>query len=1429
MTKAAGLLISLMILWCPAVWADPGAPTGAPAALTEWRDWVLQGYEDRFYCPPGPSGAPPRCVWPVSLSLSLGEHGGYFTAEFELKTERAMPLPGGPGAWPGAVTDATGRAVPVLGRDRPQVWLPAGRHRLTGLFEWPNLPETILVPLGFVLSIEVEGQPLSFPPMDLDYQSGQARVWLKEKSSEPALDASAAPETDFITVNVNRLIQDSQPMMIKSRFRLMVSGREREILLDRVLLPETRVTYLSSPLPAQLTAEGLRVRVKPGVYELFLDSRSLNRSEALGPVPESAPEPEYWIFQAHPQLRLVEISGAEQIDPSQADVYGPWRQDLPIYLVQPGQGLTFTTIRRGDPEPPPDQLNLARECWLDYDGQGLSCRDHLTGALNRQWHLNTSPPFSLSQATLGGQGQVITWQTDSQGQPAPGLQLREGQIDLQADLRLDNFAGLLPASGWDHPLETEGQKLNLPPGYRLGHVSGADARQSSLYSGAGTWTGAWGTLDFFIILIITIAVWKLYGRPQGLLALLALILTYHEPLAPRMVFLHLLACAALLKTLPLRSRARWLARAWRLGAALTLVILTTLFLVSQARVTLYPQLENPRTWHSSQILDWDLPVMGGGAVQTAAVPMEYYAAEPEMEEALSRPMPAPAARASSSKSDLMRSGYIDQAKLSPESPKPAQGQTGQEDYANQMVRLKQAPDAKVQNNAPRPEWQWRSVKLYYNGTVAADQTVRLYLITPGLSRMLGVLRIGLMLGFVLVILELGLFQKLRTDRQEEPFPMNGPAAALGLALMAALLLTGPAPALAQSGFPDQNLLNEYRSRLLERKPVPEPGVAELTLTAGAENLKLDFLAEIEREAILILPTLDRDIFQPTRVSLNGQTDLPLMEEGGRWLALLPSGRHHLLVEGRLKKPGASFQSFQISFPPETRPQKTRIAPDSAWKVEGLENDGRLVGGALFLTRLSPSEAVDEDQAGADSVAGQTLEPFFHVQRTISLGLEWQVHTTVRRVTPTGAPVSLQLPLLTGETPLSAHLRLDGGRVTLNFGPQESQVSWDSSLKTASEIDLTAIDGPWTETWSLDVSPIWRVTHQGLTPINSISGGFWQPTWRPWPGEQLTLTVDRPQPVPGQYAVIDRGQLSVTVGENQRSGSLGFRLRTSQGGPFNFSLPPGAEVREFKVDGRAVPLSASAEEANGAPSLTASLSPGNHNLEAAWTEPRPLGARETTPALDLGLPTANMSINLTLPENRWILWIWGPLEGPAVQFWPLLAVLLLAAVILGRVKLTPLGWGSWFLLGLGLIQLHLAAALIVVGWLLFLGLRRTRAPSGVFRFNAAQVGLAIWTLLALILIYLGIKSGLLQNPDMLIAGGGSYGQRLAWFTDRAQGVWPEAGVLSVSVWYYKALMLAWSLWLAVSLIKWLKWGWNAFSSQALWKVRPSKPVKKEEGI
>ena len=70
--------------------------------------------------------------------------------------------------------------------------------------------------------------------------------------------------------------------------------------------------------------------------------------------------------------------------------------------------------------------------------------------------------------------------------------------------------------------------------------------------------------------------------------------------------------------------------------------------------------------------------------------------------------------------------------------------------------------------------------------------------------------------------------------------------------------------------------------------------------------------------------------------------------------------------------------------------------------------------------------------------------------------------------------------------------------------------------------------------------------------------------------------------------------------------------------------------------------------------------------------------------------------------------------------------------------------------------------------------------------------------------------------MFIRGNGSTRTMLLWHQARCEELLPQPGCLSVSIWWYRFLMLLWALWLATSLIRWLRWAWQQFSSGACFR-------------
>jgi hypothetical protein len=177
------------------------------------------------------------------------------------------------------------------------------------------------------------------------------------------------------------------------------------------------------------------------------------------------------------------------------------------------------------------------------------------------------------------------------------------------------------------------------------------------------------------------------------------------------------------------------------------------------------------------------------------------------------------------------------------------------------------------------------------------------------------------------------------------------------------------------------------------------------------------------------------------------------------------------------------------------------------------------------------------------------------------------------------------------------------------------------------------------------------------------------------------------------------------------------------------------------------------------------------------------------------------------------------------------VLALALVgwALSRLRLAPLGPAAWTLLLVGAATAHITAALVLVGCFLALGWRRRAPPSGrAWAYDLGQIAAVTVTVVAAATLFAVVKEGLLSRPDMNIAGNGSDPGRLAFYQDRSGPSLPRALVVSTPLFVYRAIMLAWSLWLATATIGWARWVWAGLKEHGLWRPLRSKPAPAPPG-
>ena len=1339
--------ISLFLMSTVVAWGAPSSnKESIPPALEMWKSWVLHGQEDRF-CPTSyNSGDDYRCIWPSRLDLDFDRKGGRFSQSWLVLKEGWVPLPGGPESWPQNVK-IDGKTVIVVGKKQiPSVHVVPGEHLIDGYFLWNDLPEMIHIPeASGLVSVSINDEPLVFPLLESD-----GRLWLQKRGT-------LQNQEEELEVRVYRLLTDSIPMQVTTHIKMNVSGQAREITLVGLILENFVPLSIESVLPARLGKNGeLMVQARPGRWKIQV----LARSE--GPVHKIKPSrmpygQELWSFQPQNHLRMVKVQGVPSIDPHQTDLPPDWKK-FPAFILKPGDEIEFKETRRGDPDPAPDQLHLKRNWWLDFSGKGLTIQDQIHGSMNRQWYLAMNPPATLGRVSVDGKDQLIT----SQGKDKkPGVELRRGQLNLVAESRFDAPTRTIPAVGWDHDFQSVSGSLNLPPGWRLITARGVDVMP-------GTWFDRWTLLDLFLVLIISLAVFKLWNWYWGILALVTIALTYHEPGSPRLVWLNLLAASALLRFLP-NGWVKKLVNLWRLGSIITLLVLAIPFMVQQVRWGVYPQLE--------------LEDIGGRLAAPVFMDDEVGHREGAVRSSVSKIKKTPQ--------------RINTYGLS-------QSIQDKNDYkkVQQQAVLIQDPSALIQTGPGLPKWKWRTFTMRWNGPVNRDQRVTICLLPPSINLILAFMRVFLLAALIWCLMG---FRQWKLPSGDFVFTAS---------LMCMLFLwIPPAGATENSGFPPAELLKELQERLLE-KPDCLPQCAEsprMELTTNPDSLRIILEVHAAVKTAIPLPG-SLEAWRPEQVLIDSQSARGLArdKDGSLWV-LVPGGIHKVTLIGSTP----AENTFQISLP--LKPHRVTIQ-SQGWDVQGVDKDGK-VKASIKLIRQEKNES----RQPAKTVL--TLPPFLHIERVLSLGVEWQVWTTVRRVTPPGTPIAISVPLIDGESVTTGGVRVEKGKIFIHMEPRVKEIRWNATLKRKHIIQLQAPRfAPWIESWTMDASPIWHCDISGIPIIHhQDQSGHWQPQWQPWPGEGIEIAVSRPKAIPGQLLTIDQVRLTCTPGQRFNKAALALNMRSSKGGQHIITLPEEAKLQHVRIMGKGLPIK------EGGGEVVIPLRPGSQSMDVEWHQNVDSALLFKGPHVSIGQEAVNATIIFKIPKTRWVLMTGGPRLGPAVLFWSYLIVVILAAIGLGRVSWTPLKTFHWVLLGLGLTQVHPLVAIMIVGWLLALGFRQMRPPEdGWFSFDMTQMILVAWTIAALIGLYIAIQKGLLGIPNMQISGNGSSSMLLNWTQDWIGPDMPQPWVLALPLFVYRILMLLWALWLAHSLLKWLRWGWRCFGEGGLWrKITVHRRKKKKQ--
>jgi len=868
----------------------------------------------------------------------------------------------------------------------------------------------------------------------------------------------------------------------------------------------------------------------------------------------------------------------------------------------------------------------------------------------------------------------------------------------------------------------------------------------------GDWLTAWSLLDLFLLLIFATAVFRVWGFWAGLVAMLAFGLSYHEPSSPRYSWFFLLIPVALLRVVPAGFLKKFIV-AWKYFATAILLLILLPFLSQQVQNAIYPQLEE-----SGVNFQRNYTGILAGIFFKARYPSSDYALD-----------------LSSYRSDDVQEAPLQGSKF-------------------KSLNLSIDPRARIQTGPAQPEWSGNQVRCQWSGPVSADQKITPMMISCNQNRIITAVRV---LTLIVVLGVLLGFRRRQLGRVTTP-PSNAIATMIFIGYF--LFPTG----IFAQDFPDTVMLQSLRNKILQQDLEPssaaEIPVANLSLDGNQITMNLEVHAATE----VAVPLPGKlPVWAPLAVLVNAKpAELVCRSKDYLWV-VVPAGVHQVSVRSLL--PDVADWEWTFLLPP-----RKVLIEAAGWNVTGLRASG-VPEKQVFFSRQQ--QVVD----GTVAYDRKDFNSIMLVERQIETGLAWKVNTVVTRLSNIGKATTMMIPLLPGEKVLDENLVVKDGEVEVSLGAHDRSISWTSELPIGQDIRLSAlVSDQWVEQWQLLISPVWNVTHAGLAPIFEAEQENLIPVWKPWPGEEATLSFHEPVAVAGETTTIQRVRHETNLGSRQRVMNMKVDLESSLGGEFPISLGNDIEISEVTVDGVSIPARRNGEV------LIVPVKPGKQSVEIQWRRDQALRFQTISDDIILPVETANITQVVNLPSSQWVLWAWGPARGPAVRFWIVLIFAVGVALVIGSVRHSPLSRLEWVLLVIGLTQVNLIAAMFVVLWLFMLAWRKRLNTNSISRwsFNLRQIGIVLATIISLIILVVAVGAGLLGNPKMFVLGNGSYSNYLNWFQPLGSETLPRTSVFSISVWYYRLLMLLWALWLSFSLLRWLADGWQGFTHGDIWGRRPS---------
>ncbi|HMO01773.1 MAG TPA: hypothetical protein PKD37_02410 [Oligoflexia bacterium] len=1354
---ALGLLLVIPSLLI----ADPYVPP----SLQEWVNWVQEKSPSDF-CPRVKDK--PQCVFygPLGLKFNDNKREIFFNLKVFAIIESEIFLPGRSGNfWIKDLKIEPSKASRVVFAKKremvgefsyPAIKLPKGEHIISGVLQFVGFGEPNFLSLPDEISI------ISDYDKRLNAQGG---LWFSEFGQ---IKEEQKQNIDSIQLKVYRKLEDGNPLILESDIQLFATGSSRELNLGKALPEGVRIFKVDCSINCYFNVQGdLIVAISEGSHLIRITGVVLDPIGQLSVASFAAttkPKEEYWGFRPDNNLRIIEIIGPISVDPSVIAAPKSWGAGISTYILRGDQAaLTIKEKMRGLKVEKSAQLTMTRRFHLDNSGEFFSVSNILNGTLKNYDRLTVAEDMKLGSVFANNNRSLITSGLDGEG-----IEFRHNNLNLTAEGIVQKNNVPIAATGWKLPADQLTVELQLPPAWKLIHASGVDKVQ-------GSWLGSWDLLRVFLTIAVVFLSAKILGKYPAIFIGVGLLLNHSHNEFPFSYWFSLLISFAILKVAK-PGKFSFCVRFYFFSTLILFFITFLPYATQEIRSFLYPGLFPEGNFYSGVYQE---NVYRQKSTHSRRREVEYAAA----------PAPDVLMRQESMAKDLRETE--DAANYAHSDFLPAESISHKDDLDNGFNQLSSTTLLQIGRGVPTRFAS--SYNLSWSGRVSENESFQLYLTPPLVNRCFSLFRVAFFAFFIISFF----------DIKRKKLKLSSLYIGLISTVFSLLVATNG----VADDFPSNQLLAELKERLIKGQCLEECATIdqlELNLEkTGKANLVITLSARAHNSLVALPGPLSEVVFH-SLVDAQGKDLVSLTDEDGTVWVLNPLGLQRIKASGFLRRDNNISLAFK-SFPKEI------LLKSDHFEFTPIRNEA-----SQEIVSLQISRRVVDNIEGGDQnkISITTTTPnWFHVTKRIQVDSTWRTETLIRRFGSLSTNASFSFQPIEGEKILSGAVYNTTAKaydVSFDVGEMEKVIM--GTMTESPKLILTA-PSDYSLSIILNCSTLFACNYQGLAPVELYVGGQKNFRFEPRAGERLSFFFNRPQATEGNHNLITSAALELVEGERAIAGTLSYDILAAA--PFKQRLvaPTGAEVKSILVNG----IETNAERANG--TLEIPITANNSSVKILLDLNLNSALLKKISGFNLGVEAIDLRVNFKPLSRYWTLYLYGPTFGPVVLFWAKLIILAFGALLLSKIVFSPLGFCSWFIFGLGIANLSTLAILLVIGWFVALNFRLKIKADMVWTFNFYQIFLVFLTLIFLGVLYAAVQNGLLFSPDMLIVGNGSSNYFYSWYVDRStHGDIPTVGIVSISMFFWRLVMLIWSLWVIGALVRWFKWAFDIFTQGGAWRRR-----------